>query len=236
SFYIKVGENEFTRDRIKLNIETEGLSIHGELSFKHIIELPKTLLRPGIMGPFSYLTFMECYHGVVNIHHDIEGCLNISGRNIDFTGGYGYIEKDWGRSFPENWVWLQSNHFGEDDVTVMFSKAKIPFLGSSFEGFLSLLRIKDRVLVFATYTGAKLRKVEIDDHILRIRINNIRFQLELLVLLSEGGRIIAPKNGRMNREIIESINAVVKVRLSSRGGRILYEGQGTNTGLEIVVE
>ncbi|MCK7537696.1 MAG: tocopherol cyclase family protein [Marinilabiliales bacterium] len=29
----------------------------------------------------------------------------------DFSGGRGYIEKDWGHSFPSAYVWMQSNHF-----------------------------------------------------------------------------------------------------------------------------
>ncbi|WP_243392439.1 MULTISPECIES: tocopherol cyclase family protein [unclassified Mesotoga] len=30
---------------------------------------------------------------------------------IDLTGGKGYIEKDWGRSLPDAWIWMQSNNF-----------------------------------------------------------------------------------------------------------------------------
>lgn len=29
---------------------------------------------------------------------------------MDFSGGRGYIEKDWGQSFPAAWVWLQINY------------------------------------------------------------------------------------------------------------------------------
>ena len=54
------------------------------------------------MGPFSYLSFMECYHGILSMKHSLEGTLSWNGQLIDFTNGIGYLEKDWGSSFPCN--------------------------------------------------------------------------------------------------------------------------------------
>lgn len=231
---IMIGDNYFSRDRIRLDIIGEEIKLNGELMFNNIIELPKTFLRPGIMGPFSYLPFMECYHGIININHDINGYLNLSGNQVDFSNGYGYIEKDWGRSFPETWIWFQSNHFKTSDVTIMFSVAKIPFLGSAFTGFLSFLRLQEHTFVFATYTGAKIRKLICNSKGIEVIIEDFRFRMEMRATTSQGGEIKAPKNGLMNRNITESINAVVNVRFSKRTGSILYEGTGTNAGLEIV--
>lgn len=233
-FEIMIGENYFSRNQVRLNITKSGFNIHGQLYFHNIVELPKTILRPGIMGPFSYIPGMECYHGIVSIHHNIIGQLNLSGELVDFRNGYGYTEKDWGRSFPETWTWFQSNHFGKDDVTLMFSVAKIPCFHSAFTGFLSLLRYKKRLFVFATYTGAKIRKIDYRKDCIRIIVEDLRFRLEMKVNHVVGGNLKAPKNGLMERDIIESINAVVKVRFSDRKGNIIYQGIGTNTGLEIV--
>jgi tocopherol cyclase len=66
-----------------------------------MVKLPSSLYAPGIMGPFGYIPTLECYHGVVSIHHKTNG-------TIDFTlsdgslhssinaKGSGYIEKDHG--------------------------------------------------------------------------------------------------------------------------------------------
>jgi len=233
-FEFEIGENYFSHGLIRLNIVGNELSIKGQLQFHNVIKLPKTILRPGIMGPFSYIPYMECYHGIVSIHHDITGQLNITGKQVDFCNGYGYTEKDWGRSFPENWVWFQSNHFGKDDVTLMFSVAKIPCLGSAFTGFLSFLRLKKRIYVFATYTGAKIRKLDYNKENVRVIVQDLRFRLEMKVTFALGGNLRAPKDGLMKRDIIESINAVAKVKFTDRSGNIIYKGEGTNTGLEIV--
>ncbi len=88
------------------------------------------------MGWYAFVPFMECYHAVIGFDHPLEGKININGNEIDFTGGRGYIEKDYGKSFPSYYIWMQSNHFETEEISVMASVAKIPWLGSSFDGFV----------------------------------------------------------------------------------------------------
>jgi hypothetical protein len=95
---------------------------------------------------------------VVSLDHVIEGALDIDGRTIDFTGGRGYTEKDWGRSFPSSWIWLQSNHFSTPGSSFTASVAIIPWIGRSFPGFIIGLWHQNKLYRFATYTGAKIRK------------------------------------------------------------------------------
>ena len=232
-FDIRIGGNHFSGRAIQLELSDNVMSIRGQLEFENIIAFPKKTLRPGIMGPYAFVPFMECYHGIVNIHQELCGGLSIDGQTVDFTDGYGYIEKDWGRSFPEAWIWLQSNHFGKDDVSLMFSLARIPWLRWSFPGFLSFIRIKDKMLLFATYTHAKIIELSYARDSLKAVVEDKRHKLELNAVHSGKGILKAPKNGLMDREILESITAVVQVRLSDRSGNILYEGEGVNTGLEI---
>lgn len=235
-FEAEIEDNYFSNSEIRLNVKKEIFRMNGRLLFKNIVPYPKTLLRPGIMGPYSYVPFMECYHGIVSIHHDIAGQVNVSGNMVDFTEGYGYIEKDWGRSFPEAWIWLQSNHFSSRDVSLMFSIAKIPWLGRYFTGFISFLRIDGRIYLFSTYTKAKIVRLSYRGNCLNILLEDRNFKMEIIAEHSDGGILKAPKNGLMNREVLESINAEVKVGLSDKADRIIFEGKGTNTGLEIVSE
>ena len=43
---------------------------------------------------------MECYHGLLSFDHDLDGSLRLGDEELDFAGGRGYIEKDWGQSVP----------------------------------------------------------------------------------------------------------------------------------------
>lgn len=235
-FSITIGDNYFSDREIRLNIDEDRCKMTGRLTFNKIVAFPKSLKRPGIMGPYTFVPFMECNHGIINIHHEISGRLSILGNTADFNGGYGYIEKDWGRSFPETWIWLQSNHFGSDDVTVMFSAAKIPWMGRFFPGFISFIRKKDRTLLFATYTGAKIMNLTYRDNRLEIALEDRRFRMLISASHSGGGILKAPKNGLMDHEILESITAVARVTLSDKKGLTLYSGTGTHAGLEIANE
>jgi hypothetical protein len=53
------------------------------------------------MGWYSFIPFMECKHGIVSANHKIKGKITVNNQIIDFDEGQGYIEKDWGTSFPE---------------------------------------------------------------------------------------------------------------------------------------
>ena len=39
------------------------------------------------MGPFAFFPFMECYHGIVSMDHQVFGKLEINGEIVNFDGG-----------------------------------------------------------------------------------------------------------------------------------------------------
>jgi hypothetical protein len=202
-FEIMIGDNYFSKSRIRLNIMSNEISLQGDLYFCNIMEFPRTMFRPGIMGPFLYFPCMECYHDIVSIQNQIIGHLLISGKTVDFTDGIGYIEKNWGRSMPKAWVWFQSNHFEPDDVSLFLSVAKIPCLGSSFTGFLSLFRYKDRIFTFTTYNGSWISRMYQNENKIRLTFRDCRFRLAISITYTKGGQIVAPVNGQMCRNILK---------------------------------
>lgn len=233
---VKINRNYFNKFGLTVDINSDKLNISGNIDFINIVSFPKSLLNPGIMGPYSFVPFMECHHGIINMHCDLKGSLVCNGENIDFTGGYGYLEKDWGRSFPKSWIWLQSNHFGGDDVSVMFSVASIPWINRSFDGFISFLKINDKLYRFASYTGARIYRISYINGILSVSMGDSRYLLNLEVNSSRGGVLKAPKKGIMNVEITETITSRVNVAFYRKKGGLLYSGTGYNTGLELAGE
>jgi len=235
-FNICIGDNTFDRNKIYLNLQQGEFRVRGMLKFYDIIPFPKTTFNPGIMGPFSFIPFMECYHDIINIQHRVEGSLIVDDNEIDFTNGNGYIEKDWGKSFPEWWIWVQSNHFEEKNISMMFSIAKIPFLNKHFTGFTSFLRINKKLYRFATYTGAQIRHLECRKGNIKILVSDKRYSMTISGEYDENGVLKAPKNGFMYREINESISSNVLVTLEDSKGSLIFSGNGKNAGMEIVRE
>jgi hypothetical protein len=186
------------------------------------------------MGWYSFVPFMECYHQVVSMNCNVTGKLMINRKEIDFTGGRGYIEKDWGRSFPSSWIWMQSNHFSNQPVSFKLSVAKIPWLTGSFVGFICAFLIQDKLIRFATYTGAKLIGLEIHEQSVEIKLQDNNYILHVTAHKAEGAELASPVLGLMDGRVKESMNAQIDVTLVSRKDQsVVFNERGRNGGLEI---
>ncbi|MBL8968314.1 MAG: hypothetical protein JNG85_15005 [Spirochaetaceae bacterium] len=232
---IRVGGNEFSRGGIRLALESADGRFEGEIGFGPSTLLPSPFLSPGVMGPFSFVPFMECRHGLVSLHHRLSGSLRHDGREIDFEGGRGYAEKDWGSSMPECWLWTQSNNFPAEGDSFMLSVARIPWLGGSFVGFLCAASLSGRLVREATYSGARLAEIAIGDESARVVIEKprTRERFEVEARRARGGLLRAPVKGLLSRRIAESVDASLRLRWS-RDGKLLFEGEAPKAGLEIV--
>ncbi len=232
-FYIKIGNNIFTKAGIILDIEEDGFLLKADLVFDHLFKWPVMLTSPGIMGPYRFLPFMQCYHGVVSMNHNINGKLRLNHQEIEFKNGKGYIEKDWGISFPKSWIWAQSNHFEKEDVSISISVAHIPFLKTEFNGFLIGLLYNNNLYRFTTYTGAKLERIDYKEDYLNIRVSDKKYTLDISVIPGNTSSLIAPENGKMTTVLSESLSSSIEVSLNDKKGRLIFQGTGINAGLEI---
>lgn len=228
-FAVSVGEHYFDAQGTRFNLA----QISGDVSFENITPWPKELGAPGIMGWYSFVPFMQCYHGVVSLHHRLNGEVTYEGKVYDFNGGIGYVEKDWGTSFPKCWFWMQSNHFGDlsRKVSIMVSVAHIPWLGQYFVGFLVGLYIDDQLYKFTTYSGAKMTSKLEDDRLL-LSFRQGKLTLDIIANKGKTGELISPISGAMAGKVNESLTATLEVTLK-KGGTLIYSGKGRNAGLEI---
>lgn len=227
-FDVKLAQNSFSSTELNLNLS----EISGQIRLLNTTPWPKMLGAPGIMGWYSFVPFMECNHGIVSMHHELVGKLKFHGQTIDFNGGRGYVEKDWGRSFPRAYVWMQSNHFQKTtEASLMASVAHIPWLGSYFIGFISGFWLEKRLYKFATYTGAK-KHLKITDGQVELVLVNPNTELRILARQAAGTALISPLSGEMKGKIQESLQATLHVEFLQKGRRI-FEDTGRNAGLEV---
>ena len=234
-FEVHVGGSRFTVNEMTLALDRPEQAIAGALRFGGVAPWPVTLTAPGIMGWYAWVPFMECYHGVVSLDHTIYGDLTIDGHTTDFTGGRGYIEKDWGRSFPEAWIWFQSNHFGSPGTSLTASVAIIPWLRTAFPGFIIGLWHDEHLYRFATYSGAKIERLDVTEHTIDWVVGDGRRRLEMFVNQgpdSHFGLLKGPDTVEMGKRVAETLSATVHCRLSE-GGRTLFEDTGRYAGLEV---
>ncbi len=227
-FEIAIGNSIFSGNRLSLDLE----HFTGDLEFVDHVSWPKSFGAPGIMGWYSFVPFMQCNHGIVSMDHNIRGQLNYKGLDICFDGGKGYIEKDWGSSFPQCWIWMQSNGFRDNEaVSVVASVAHIPWLGSYFVGFIVGFLYRGEVHRFATYTGAKMRS-RIEDGLVILEFRDKKKQLILKAHQAEGVELISPIKGKMTGKLNESLKAEIQATFAV-DNKIVYRANGSNAGLEI---
>jgi hypothetical protein len=229
-----VGDNWFSEEGISLDIKTKTFRAYGQLEYSGLIKYPASVFSPGIMGWYSFVPFMECKHGIGSVLHSLQGSLTVNGVPAKFSGGKGYIEKDWGTSFPESWIWLHCNTFDEPNCSFTFSVAKIPWLGSYFMGHICFLYLKGKFYLFATYNNSKITRLSFSGQLLNIELKHKNRILKVEAKQQKSGDLQAPVTGKMDRIIKESIDSKITVSLSDASGHTLFSLVGERAGMEII--
>lgn len=88
-FNIVIQNNTFSLQSLQLNLP----KLKGELHFTNQVPWPNHWYSPGIMGPYTFLPLMECYHGILSLDHVLTGYLEVEGEYLNFENGRGYAEK-----------------------------------------------------------------------------------------------------------------------------------------------
>jgi tocopherol cyclase len=231
---LRIGKSFFSEYSVSIDIENEKTKIKGELQYRNVVKYPKSSIYPGIMGWYSFVPFMECKHGIISVTHDLSGILNINSTLIDFNNGKGYVEKDWGTSFPEAWIWMQSNNFSEAGTSFSFSIAKIPWVGKFFIGFISFLYFDKKFYLFSTYNKSSVTNLTHSENSIGLELRNRDVTLKVSAVKSVFSELRAPVSGEMSRRIKESIDSEIKLTLSDNQGNLIYSDTGRRAGLEVI--
>lgn len=233
-FSIHIGANSFSEEGVSLQLENDKMKVAGRIRFGPFNVINKSWLSPGIMGFFSYIPGMECNHGIVSMSHHLAGSLELNSKIISFQDGRGYIEKDWGKSFPSSYLWLHSNHFNGADTAFMCSVARIPFGGMSFNGFICNVQVKGQEYRFATYNGSKLKVHEFTSSRTRLELTHKDLVLTIDAKMENGAALRSPHLGSMSNQIKEGLFGVVEIKLADKGRGIIFEGRGSQCGIELM--
>ena len=235
TFKIQIAENMFSSDSMFLSIDNDDLDLQVHLENLHLTPIKKNLLFPSIMGPFGYLGFMETYHGIVSMSHQVKGSILLNKEAISFNQGKGYVEKDWGTSFPSSYTWMQSNHFKDSKTSFMLSYATIPFLFFKFKGLISVLIVQGKEFRFATYNLSSVKQLDYDENSVSITIKKRSLKLVVTATTSDYKDLPSPRLGQMNETIKEGLSGNITLKLYKKN-TLIYEDEGVASGIEIMLE
>lgn len=234
-FYIKIGNNFFSKEKMHIDIKDDkkNISIYGNINYSNSRNINTNILNPNIMGPFSYVPFMECNHAILSMKNNVYGSISINNTKLNFNQGLGYIEKDWGCSFPKSYIWCQGNNFQKSNASFMISIADIPFKLFNFRGIICVLIIDNKEFKFTTYNNSKIIKYDINNNLINITLKQNNYSLILETEYNIGHKLSAPVRGKMEKDIFESISSSITITLK-KGNKTVFSDTSTNCGLEIV--
>lgn len=212
--------NEFSENGIRVDINTKHITLSGEIKYENL-----SPIKYDIMGPFKYFP-MECKHGIISMYHNLKGKLFLNGKELDFSGGTGYTEKDSGKSFPSSYCWIQANDFIQN-CSIMASIATIPFLGFHFKGCICIVYYKGKEYRLATYLGVKILLCTKDTIILQ----QGKYRLEIKIFSNNGCKLNAPQNGKMSRKIIEAASCCANFKFFIKENKI-FDSTSYHTSFE----
>ncbi|MEJ5184266.1 MAG: tocopherol cyclase family protein [Rectinemataceae bacterium] len=221
---IEIAGSRFTPRGITLNIDAlddagTPWQLAGTVTFSELLPWPRHFLSPNAMGWYSFVPFMECNHAVLSFDHTLRGTISdsIAGIVHDFNGGRGYIEKDWGSSFPSEYLWLQGNQFASHPgASIFLSIATIPWLGSSFPGHIGGLWLGDQhqeFHLFAKYNGSSVLALQADERDVLALLQRSNLILRIRAHRDRAVPLSAPYHGSMQTKILESAGTNVNVEL-----------------------
>jgi hypothetical protein len=204
-------------ERIQMNITIFSNTRPKDLSW----------LMPGTMGPFSWLTIMKCYHHVLSMRHVMHGTIQFGQQLQTDVSGIGYLEKDWGQSFPSTWIWGQANQWISTlpiSASLFFSFAIVPVgFGIELPGFLVIFEHNHQFYHFNTYLLSIVHDLMVNNtgNYLSFIVYDLFFEYKLSVSVqfddaNSGTLLYAPREGRMEKFVKEMLdsNAHFDVRLS----------------------
>lgn len=226
--YLKINNCIFSDSRIAIDIE-DFPQIKADIIFTNIIKYPRKILQNGIMGIYNNLPFIDCKHEIINMRYNTRGSIMFNRIAINLDGGVGYFEKNWGKAFPEKWIWLEADRFG-GDTTLKVAVAKMQFFKKEFFCISSCVYTGGEFYNVSTYNGAKLQECDKKS----IVIKNKKYTLMVKVLGSNYGlKLQAPFEEYLDKGVEEDINAKIMITLTDeKTDKVIYKGSSRFGGMQ----
>ncbi|NLW10840.1 MAG: hypothetical protein GX028_02345 [Clostridiaceae bacterium] len=217
-FVLNIGKNQLSQSGMHLDIDTEEIVVQGEFSFSGFSQIKTSFLKPNIMGWLSFLP-NECNHSITSMKHEASGNLQINDQSWKIESADAYMEKDWGRGFPSQYVWAQANDWVNSSF--VFSYASVPMLGKFKKGFLMVLQHEGQEYRFTTIEGGRMIDFSADDDSFTAVIKKGRLKMSIHAKQTHPVPLASPDNGEMKAKIKESIDGDIEIVLQENGKKII---------------
>lgn len=220
--FFKVGESSFGKNFLELNLK----EYKGKLKFSELGKLEKS----SIMGCFENFKIMPCKHYIFFLSGNVKGKISCEGQEINLDGAVAYMEGDFGKHFPNKYIWLQSNKGSRVEEESVITGAFAKILGKIF--FYLIFNIDGKIYRLATYDLGKVEKLYKDGDKIYILLTQKNITVSMVVTKGEYSyELKYPKKGIMTDGIEEMLDGHIKFKMYG-DGKLIYDEIFTMCGLE----
>lgn len=222
----RMGKNLLTTELIR--IEINGLSIDLNMNNTQTFRTFKNS-----MGYTYFIPNLPCYHSVLNSAQSVSGEIKHQGQCYTFDHEMGYLEKNWGTTFPESYFWVHAIDPNNPAISLLFSRAKIVWLGKTYIKHVGYLCFAGQQIELRALKNVTVSNSSISPENRSIQIRSAAAQLDLALEFGREVQFKGPKDGALSRMIAHQTDAKVEVSLTYENRKHQFQmvGNYENIGL-----
>lgn len=222
------------------NIFAKNL-MHIELPELHLtanfqnLDLTKDSEKVSTMGVLKNIPFVQCKHEIISLSRKCDLSINnFNDINLNSKGEI-YIERNWGKSFPKEYLWIHCyDQIDGESFEFQFAVAKPKFLGLRPKVHLGILNFKNKTYNFGLQRKTKVRLIDYNslNNTLSFVIDGKDFQI--VCSLNQGffTEFLSPGKNGMSGKILESLNS--NLTLNFANGINKFQLTSKNVSSELV--
>lgn len=205
---VRMGKNLLSTQEVL--ISTELFQINLRMSVTYPIRGLKNS-----MGYTYYIPNLPCYHAVLNPAHLVSGSIEYHGKSILLTNERGYLEKNWGTSFPQDYLWLHALDPNDSGVSVLFSYASIEWMGKSFDKHVGHIRFRGIEIDLRELRQVEIQCEKKSPSVYGISLISKTVSLVIEVISVKQVMFKGPNYGKLSRDILHHADSKIFVTLTS---------------------
>jgi tocopherol cyclase len=178
------------------------------------------------MGYTYYVPGLPCYHAVLNPSHQVSGIIQAGQQHYHLDNATGYLEKNWGKSFPERYFWMHAVDPKNPEISILFSRAEIKWMGLNFIRHVGHFKNDGAALDLRHFKNFQLLTSPAEQNQRLLRIGSKETQMEICIRQGKKVLFKGPTNGKLSRSIPHHADAQVDVSLSQNQKRYTFRLQG----------
>ena len=162
------------------------------------------------------------------------GWIEWRGKRYDFINAPAYSEKNWGRSFPQKWFWVNCNSFEETvGLAITAGGGRRKVLWATEEVGMIGIHYRDRFYEFAPWNSQMSWQIQPWGE-WKIQATNRDFQVELIGTTDSAGTMVStPTEQGLVMCCRDTLKGVLSIDLRTRQGKQIIKANSNDAGLEV---